>query len=215
MPNFKVGATRLTIYPLTGLVAACAVTSGINAGSAKAALTCTFGNLSSCNAPENNITFSSFNVTGTGYDSTDQISISFINPNLYAISFNFASSGQPAGNNSTGSISFTATAASGFAFLNAQSNSDILNPAASVTTTLSGLPGSLITSGSLVGPNSFNQGVASTNIVSTWAVNATGVLSNFSLGLRTQPAPSPLPILGAASAFGFSRKLRRRIKSST
>jgi hypothetical protein len=26
------------------------------------------------------------------------------------------------------------------------------------------------------------------------------------------PAPGPLPLFGAAAAFGFSRKLRRRIK---
>lgn len=29
------------------------------------------------------------------------------------------------------------------------------------------------------------------------------------------PVPGPLPILGAAAAFGYSRKLRKRIKSST
>lgn len=28
------------------------------------------------------------------------------------------------------------------------------------------------------------------------------------------PIPGPLPILGAAAAFGFSRKLRKRIKNS-
>jgi hypothetical protein len=28
----------------------------------------------------------------------------------------------------------------------------------------------------------------------------------------TPPAPGPLPVLGAGAAFGFSRKLRKRIK---
>ena len=28
----------------------------------------------------------------------------------------------------------------------------------------------------------------------------------------TPPAPGPLPLFGAAAAFGFSRKLRQRIK---
>ena len=32
--------------------------------------------------------------------------------------------------------------------------------------------------------------------------------------LQTQAVPGPLPILGTAAAFGYSRKLRKRIKNS-
>jgi hypothetical protein len=32
---------------------------------------------------------------------------------------------------------------------------------------------------------------------------------------QATPVPGPLPVLGAAAAFGFSRKLRKRIKTST
>jgi hypothetical protein len=46
-----------------------------------------------------------------------------------------------------------------------------------------------------------NQASTSIQVSRTWAT-ATRV-------------PGPLPILGAAAAFGFSRKLRKRIKSST
>jgi hypothetical protein len=28
----------------------------------------------------------------------------------------------------------------------------------------------------------------------------------------TQPVPGPLPLLGAGTAFGFSRRLRRRVR---
>jgi hypothetical protein len=31
----------------------------------------------------------------------------------------------------------------------------------------------------------------------------------------TTPTPGPVPLLGAAAAFGFSRKLRNRIQKST
>ena len=35
-----------------------------------------------------------------------------------------------------------------------------------------------------------------------------------SVTVFVQPVPGPLPILGAAAAFGWSRKLRKRLKSS-
>jgi len=39
-------------------------------------------------------------------------------------------------------------------------------------------------------------------------------INSWSLTVNTPPAPGPLPLLGAASAFGISRRLRRRIASS-
>jgi hypothetical protein len=42
----------------------------------------------------------------------------------------------------------------------------------------------------------------------TWAV---AVLNNN----NNTPVPGPLPVFGAAAAFGFSRKLRKRIKAKT
>jgi len=38
------------------------------------------------------------------------------------------------------------------------------------------------------------------------------VLTYAQATLYTAPAPGPLPLFGAAAAFGFSRKLRKRIK---
>jgi hypothetical protein len=40
------------------------------------------------------------------------------------------------------------------------------------------------------------------------------VLPDGESNVWTVPVPGPLPLLGAATAFGFSRKLRKRIKGS-
>jgi hypothetical protein len=42
--------------------------------------------------------------------------------------------------------------------------------------------------------------------------NGSGVLDNFT-NAYTQQVPGPLPLLGAGTAFGFSRRLRRRAKA--
>lgn len=47
--------------------------------------------------------------------------------------------------------------------------------------------------------------------VGTWTVTGTGDTIKVNVG---NPVPSPLPLLGAATAFGFSRRLRRRIAHS-
>jgi len=201
---------------LIGSLALVAVSlSTLHAGHANAALTCTFGSLASCNGTEKNVTFSNFAATGTGYGSTDTITIIFNSPNIYSLSYNF-NGGPPALLSSTGSISFTAVATGGVSFISASSNSDVINPSATFTSILSGLPGSIVTTGANAGPADFNPGVSSTNVVTSWSVDGTGVANNASLTLRTQgqPVPGPLPLLGGTTAFGFSRKLRQRIKSS-
>ncbi len=45
------------------------------------------------------------------------------------------------------------------------------------------------------------------------ATPGTSVIDNYQNIYRQ--TPGPLPILGAGTAFGFARKLKRRIKSST
>jgi hypothetical protein len=42
----------------------------------------------------------------------------------------------------------------------------------------------------------------------------TGTLTALRFEINQQPVPGPLPILGVGAAFGFSRKLRKRIKHS-
>lgn len=62
----------------------------------------------------------------------------------------------------------------------------------------------------------FNKNVSTTNFSNDVIANATGDgLTQFSNRLNQQlppKAPGPLPLLGAGAAFGFSRKLRNRVK---
>jgi len=66
----------------------------------------------------------------------------------------------------------------------------------------------------LLGPSSapFVEDVTSTTINLTF-VALTGTLNTTTLQIsqRNAPVPGPLPILGAASAFAWSRRIRRRI----
>jgi uncharacterized repeat protein (TIGR03803 family) len=43
-------------------------------------------------------------------------------------------------------------------------------------------------------------------------VNDAGAIFEFDPGTNSAPAPAPLPLLGAGAAFGWSRRLRRRIQ---
>jgi len=56
-----------------------------------------------------------------------------------------------------------------------------------------------------------NQSLTEIWVRDTYNVDAGGQLDNFTNTFQT---PGPLPILGAGAAFGFSRKLRGRIKAA-
>ena len=49
---------------------------------------------------------------------------------------------------------------------------------------------------------------------STQAGTGTGVISNFVFEAEYETVPGPLPLLGAAAAFGWSRRLRKRLNSA-
>jgi hypothetical protein len=81
----------------------------------------------------------------------------------------------------------------------------------------------LASGGAVTGPSSapsqspFFAPVQSLNATTTVVVTS-GTFTGWKNSYLQQssqgtPTPGPLPLLGAASAFGFSRKLRRRIKS--
>jgi hypothetical protein len=53
-----------------------------------------------------------------------------------------------------------------------------------------------------------------TGLIGTWTLDGTSESIQVILGAPTPPGvtvPGPLPLLGAAAAFGWSRRLRRRI----
>ena len=57
------------------------------------------------------------------------------------------------------------------------------------------------------------------NVTDSWDLNPnTGTVmsisNTYTQTTQTQVVPGPLPILGIGAAFGFSRKLRKRIKGS-
>lgn len=67
------------------------------------------------------------------------------------------------------------------------------------------------TNGSNTGYTPILKNVNTIWVRDTYSADSTGLLDNFA---NTYQTPGPLPILGAGAAFGFSRKLRRRIKAS-
>lgn len=61
-------------------------------------------------------------------------------------------------------------------------------------------------------PLTYPFGVITTKVTNTW--NSPRGLNSISNTIRQQPVPGPLPLLGAGAAYGFSRKLRQRIKTT-
>ena len=107
------------------------------------------------------------------------------------------------------------------AFIAVQLDSDFdLNPG-SVTKTLwadAGFTIPILTASPLVSTNGSNTGLvqilnptANIYVKDSYTVGAGGQLDNYTNTFQT---PGPLPILGAGAAFGFSRKLRGRIKAA-
>jgi hypothetical protein len=73
-----------------------------------------------------------------------------------------------------------------------------------------------------VGPNDFSGNVSSINVTSSFYTDGLASFNNISQKFTqkdvppTPPSgvPGPLPLLGLGSAFGFSRRLRRRIATN-
>jgi len=195
-------------------------------GSAHALITCS-APLNSCSGTDNNVIFSNFSFSGFTPNPSDTISLSG-NPDgsgTVILLFN------PFRNTPTvGSFTYTATLIPTplfiFSFKNANVDSaSTLSPGRTVTTSLysSGLstPASYSKTGGVTSPQVtgiflpqltsqtftqvFNLNPAPTDFVITVTNNWT---------TNSSPVPSPLPLLGAATAFGRSRKLRRRIRSA-
>lgn len=89
--------------------------------------------------------------------------------------------------------------------------------------TLTGFDG-LNGSGTIVGQTTLDYGFSGFPTVASISTSASSMLSVIATGgsasypnslfwdnIRAEPVPGPLPIFGAVTAFGYSRKLRKRI----
>ena len=57
-----------------------------------------------------------------------------------------------------------------------------------------------------------SMGFTTLGTIGTWSVTGTGDTIKVNVGNPVSSVPGPLPLLGAATALGFSRRLRRRIE---
>jgi len=215
--------SRLT----TGLALGGALLLGVSSGKAGATPTCTFGTISSCNTTIGNLTFSNFTLTNAGtpdgIDNDDEITISQLSPTSYAINSSFVRNPSTYLASPSGQYSFRVTTSSGD--LNQAALNSTTLPGGDFTYTYALTPSvgsafSLISAGTPAGPTSFESTPTYTDVVITWSRTtglSTGATFFLSLDNDTPPpfgVPGPLPLFGAAAAFGVSRRLRQRIAST-
>jgi hypothetical protein len=121
-----------------------------------------------------------------------------------------------------GSFTYTATLLSGLSFNKAQANmtGSTLGGGSRVTTlNSSGLTAPITTDG-LSGDVAFNPGLTTQTFTQTFEFNFNAAPDNLSAvggsfnATQASTVPGPVPFIGAAAAFGFSRKLRARIRSA-
>jgi len=213
--NFKLkpGISR----SLTGAALLLSTAALINAGESKAAgdFTCFLNNLSTCGGLVGDKNFSSFSLSGFAARAGDFISVSE-SGGYWSVQTNFT----PA---TTGTVNGTlkynvAVVGTPFTFQD-------------VGVSVSGGPfvsGNPQISSKITGIDNGNAFIADVttspmktfaNNIKTIAVDQKFTASrHYRLGsfttTFTQNVPGPLPLLGGAAAFGFSRRLRSRIKTS-
>ncbi len=133
--------------------------------------------------------------------------------------------------------SFTGYSITGPSSISGTAGSVLIGPASSTSGLSAVLAGaastyfiqSSHTSGPIVSNAVFNNqtlaglGFIATGLIGTWTLNGSGDTINLCIANPASPcgaspsaasAPGPLPLFGAAAAFGFSRRLRRRVRLS-
>lgn len=102
-----------------------------------------------------------------------------------------------------------------FSAVDLNSDADMLaDPASILTATFTGGTSPVVLT-STNGPPDMGAILGGPEVLSVQNVyNGAGAIDTLENSFQQTQVPGPLPILGAGMAFGFSRKLRRRIKAN-
>jgi hypothetical protein len=198
----------------SSLLAGLAVACSIHAGEAQAALSCTFSGFVGCEGQtEGNLKFSNFQVISGGTnidDGSDAITINALSNNRVQLFASFTNGAGPLGG--SGSFRFQADTVGSFILNTFRADSTRTGPDATVTDTVTNLSTSPVDASSLTSAISYNSGAKTTLVTIAWSTSG-DLINSTQTTFQLTPVPSPLPLLGAASAFGVSRRLRQRIKA--
>ena len=200
-----------------------ALVATLGSGTAKAAqLTCNLTDFSGCVGTLGDKSFSGFSFSPTGWTplATDTVVVDQTG-GIYQVYFNAIT----ASTNFSGTFGYTvaitpAGVSAGNTFGSGQVNltgSTLSGGTIASTVTSAGLSGPASSTGG-PGPGvAFNSGVTTAAFSQTFSVTSPATLNQVGFSFtQSNPSsvPGPLPVLGAGAAFGFSRKLRKRIKQA-
>jgi len=214
----------MTRTPLALKIGALAAISfgGLLAGEAHAANPCFLstlaGNSAACNFSISDFQISSVSYTGFTPGNFDYLSYTLSGDDLQP-QLTFLPGRTKA---LKGTLTYTVTLLNGRTFVGAQANITGNNGTFATSTTSTGLPTAATSTGGPGTTVSLNPALTAQTFTQAFSSKKKGNLVLNSLGTiysTTAPAPTPpvqapgpLPILGAGAAFGFSRRLRHRIK---
>jgi hypothetical protein len=160
--------------------------------------------------------FSAFSYTSTTKPSNlVRVTVGEFSPMEHTIKFDAL--GNPSAWTGTGSLSYTVTvnnlSSELINMVTGSINAAAMGTAFTGSVTATGASGTCnLNTGSTnctgMGMGLTLPGALSTTITNTWNVSSGGITPITNSVVQT---PGPLPLLGAGAAFGFSRKLRRRV----
>ncbi len=191
----------------------------VNAGESKAA-ECNIINLASCNLLQTgDKKLLNLNLNGYAPGADDKINFTGSGIGLYVVSFNF---GNPVALNNSFSYDVMIIGTDTFKDVGSDSDTNVIPGSTSTSSqTITGITLPQVSfNGSGVPMEDFSPtNLQMINVSIGTATTGGATFNNFSTkffqrSAPTQRVPGPLPLLGIGAAFGFSRKLRNRIKFS-
>jgi hypothetical protein len=192
-------------------------------GSAQAATgSCSLSNLAACNVTLDDVQFSNFSFTGFTAVAGDMFNIEGYPSGAGGVALSFSPNRVA---NTSGNFMYTATLLNGKTFNQAQANltgSTLGGGSMNTTFSSAGLPTSATSTSGMGTTVGFNSGLTTQTFTQAFGFSFTAAPDNLTnVGATftaTTPSstsvPGPVPFIGAVAAFGFSRKLRSRIRSA-